>query len=140
MCAAASATSPPDEGIGPAWRAAAGRARAYLEAAGLKPEAAGELAREIVAGSAAERPGAAEDEAVLAALRTARRLLMTRSPREGQGTAERPLAPRDQPLSIRRRAFRSLIDWRSATLRIRRLVPALAPRRVRHVGGGRSRS
>ncbi|HEX6013031.1 MAG TPA: glucans biosynthesis glucosyltransferase MdoH [Geminicoccaceae bacterium] len=135
MCAAASAPLPPDEGIGPAWRAAAGRARAYLEAAGLRPEAAGELAREIVAGCAAERPGATEDEAVLATLRIARRLLTTRSPREGQGTAARPLAPRDQPLNIRRRAFRSLIDWRSATLRIRRLLPALAPQRVRHVGG-----
>jgi membrane glycosyltransferase len=111
------------------------RVRAYLEAAGLKTAAAAELAGEIVSGCATERPAAPEDEAVLAGLRTARRLLVARAPREGREPADGALAPRDQPLSIRRRAFRSLIDWRFATLRIRRLLPALEPQRVRHVAG-----
>ncbi|MCR8526575.1 hypothetical protein WB334_26480, partial [Escherichia coli] len=105
--------------------------QSYLELAGLKAEAAAGLAAEIIAGCAAERQVAAEDEAILAALRVARRLLTSRPPNDGGRPTEGPLAPRDQPLSIRRRAFRSLIDWRLATTRVRRLLPARAPQRVR---------
>jgi hypothetical protein len=84
MCAAVPAPSTPDEALSPSWSAAAARVRAYLEAAGLKTEAAAELAGEIVSGCAAERPAAPEDDAVLAGLRTARRLLVARAPREGR--------------------------------------------------------
>jgi hypothetical protein len=125
--------------LAPAWTAATARVRAYLTAAGLEAEAAADLAREIVAGCAAERPTAAEDEAVLASLRIARRLLIDQPAGEdGAAAADDALAPRDQPLSIRRRAFRSVMDWRLATSRIRRLLPARAPQRVRRLAGNRA--
>ena len=133
MCAALSGNVTPAEGAGPLWPVVAARVRAYLEVAGLKAQAASELAQEIVAGCAAQRPTLAEDEAVLAALRVARRLLTDKAPRDGEPGSGGLLAPRDQPLSIRRRAFRSLIDWRLATSRLRRLLPAGAPQRVRAV-------
>jgi membrane glycosyltransferase len=128
--------------LGPPWPTAATRARAYLEAAGLEHGTAQELAREIVATCAAERAQVAEDEAVLAALRAARQLLVQQAAREdgGNGEAGSTLAPRDQPLSIRRRAFRSFIDWRLATSRILRLLPARAPQRVRHLAQGRDQA
>ncbi len=131
MCAAPSASITSDPPGSPVWIAASRRVQSYLELAGLKAEAAAGLAAEIVAGCAAERQVAAEDEAILAALRVARRLLTSRPPNDGGRPTEGPLAPRDQPLSIRRRAFRSLIDWRLATTRVRRLLPARAPQRVR---------
>jgi membrane glycosyltransferase len=137
MCAAFSATFAADEAPGPAWAIAASRVRAYLEAAGLEPDAAADLARDIIAGPAAERPAMAEEEAVMAALRAARRLLTEQASRGGEPPDDGALAPRDQPLSIRRRAFRSLIDWRLATSRIRRLLPARAPQRVRRLAGNR---
>jgi membrane glycosyltransferase len=131
MCAALSASATPIETTAGVWPVVVARVRSYLEVAGLKTEAAGELAQEIVAGCAAQRPNLAEDEAVLAGLRVARRLLTDRAPRDGEPGSAGLLAPRDQPLSIRRRAFRSLIDWRLATSRLRRLLPARAPQRVR---------
>src|SRR5262245_47716273 len=123
MCAASSAGAMPDESPGPGWAVAKTRVRAYLELAGLKSEAATELAQEIVVGCAADRPNPAEDEAILASLRIARRLLTDKPSRDGAELNGGPLAPRDQPLSIRRRSFRSLIDWRLATARVRRLLP-----------------
>ena len=131
MSAAHPAGVAPDQGMAQVWSAAALRVRAYLEVAGLKSDAAAELADEIVVGCAADRPAPAEDEAILAGLRVARRLLTDKPPRDGEQPNGGPLAPRDQPLSIRRRAFRSLIDWRLATSRLRRLLPAGAPQRVR---------
>ena len=118
---------------GPVWAAAAARVRAYLEAAGLKSSAATDLAGEIVAGCAATQTPPNEDEAILAALRAARRLLTERPGRSAEPGEGAPLAPREQPLSIRRRAFRSMIDWRLATSRLRRLLPAVAPQRVRRI-------
>mgnify|MGYP001281143388 CR=1 FL=1 len=130
MSAAVSSGTAVDQSGNPVWTAAEARAHAYLEAAGLKRSAAGALARQIVEGCAAERPGAPVEDAILAALRVARRLL-TEQHSAGEVTSDAPLAPRNQPLSIRRRAFRSLIDWRLATSRLRRLLPARAPQRVR---------
>ena len=123
MCAALSVGITSEEANGPDWSAAAARVRSYLEVAGLKSSAAASLAQEIVSGCAAEHPGLAEDEAILAALRIARRLLTERPSRDGEHDDGVPLAPRDQPLSIRRRAFRSMIDWRLTTSRLRRLLP-----------------
>ncbi len=131
MCAAQSASGTPDQPENPVWIAAGARVQAYLELAGLKTESAAELAQEIIAGCAADQSVVAEDEAILAALRVARRLLTDKPPREGDKPNGGPLAPRDDPLNIRRRAFRSLIDWRLATSRVRRLLPARAPQRVR---------
>ena len=136
MNAALSVGITSSEANGPAWAAAAARVRSYLELAGLKSASAVALAQEIVAGCAADQPNLAEDEAILAALRVARRLLTDRPPRHGDQAQGVPLAPRDQPLSIRRRSFRSLIDWRLATSRLRRLLPARAPQRVRRVPDG----
>ena len=133
MCAALSVGTASEEANGPIWSAAASRVRSYLEVAGLKSSAAASLAQEIVAGCAADRPGLAEDEAILAGLRVARRLLTEQPARDGEPGDTGALAPRDQPLSIRRRAFRSLIDWRLATSRLRRLLPARAPQRVLRV-------
>ena len=129
-----------EEANGPVWSAAAARVRSYLELAGLKSSAAASVAQEIVAGCASEQPGLSEDEAILAALRVARRLLTEKPTRDGEQHHGQPLAPRDQPLSIRRRSFRSLIDWRLATSRIRRLLPAMAPQRVRRVPGASDES
>ena len=133
MCAACSGGVTSEEANGPAWSAAAARARSYLEAAGLKSSAAAALAQEIVAGCAADQPGLAQDEAILASLRIARRLLTERPPREAGRGEDGPLAPRDQPLSIRRRAFRSLDRLAPRHLRLRRLLPARAPQRVRRI-------
>ena len=140
MCAALSVGITSEEANGPVWSAAAARVRSYLEVAGLKSSAAASLAQEIVSGCAAEHPGLAEDEAILAALRIARRLLTERPSRDGEHDDGVPLAPRDQPLSIRRRAFRSMIDWRLATSRLRRLLPARAPQRVRRIPDGNDAS
>ena len=131
MCATLSAGISSDQAAGPGWAAAEVRVRAYLGAARIEDSAATALAQEIVAGCAAERPQLAEDEAVLTALRSARRLLTDRSARGRELADKVSLAPRDQPLSIRRRAFRSIMDWRLATSRLRRLLPARAPQRVR---------
>ncbi|MEK0083635.1 glucans biosynthesis glucosyltransferase MdoH [Benzoatithermus flavus] len=136
---AASSANPAvsDDALGPPWPTATARVRAYLEAAGLEHDTARDLAREIVARCAADKPAAAEEEAVLAALRAARLLLIQQTAREDGAEGEAAaLAPRDQPLSIRRRAFRSVMDWRLATSRIRRLLPARAPQRVRRMAGG----
>jgi membrane glycosyltransferase len=132
MCAANSVSITSEEANGPVWSAAAARVRTYLEVAGLKSSAAASLAQEIVSGCAADAPSLAEDEAILAALRIARRLL-TEHQGGGESDERVSLAPRHQPLSIRRRAFRSFIDWRVATSRLRRLLPARAPQRVRRV-------
>jgi membrane glycosyltransferase len=128
------------DALAPTWVTAAARVRAYLEAAGLEHDAARELAREIVAGCTAAEAAPAEEEAVLAGLRAARALLLRQAAPESRSSGEPgALAPRDQPLSIRRRAFRSVMDWRHATSRILRLLPARAPQRVRHSAGARDR-
>ena len=107
------------------------RVRAYLEAAGLKTPPRASWRREIVAGCAAQRPTPGRGRG------GARRPAGRAPAADRAGAARRRagsgglLAPRDQPLSIRRRAFRSLIDWRLATSRLRRLLPARAPQRVR---------
>lgn len=128
MSPANPASPGPDDALRQPWTVVAERVRAYLDAAGLEAKAATDLARAITAGCAAEQPGLAEDQAVLAGLRAARRLLTEQS---GGAAEEGSLAPRDNPLSIRRRAFRSFMDWRHATSRLRRLLPARAPQRVR---------
>jgi membrane glycosyltransferase len=133
MSATLSAGISSDEAVGPGWSAAEPRVRAYLGAAGLEDSMAKALAREIIAGCAADRPQLAEDEAILAGLRLARRLLTDKSARDRELANRVSLAPRDQPLSIRRRAFRSVMDWRLAASRLRRLLPARAPQRVRRV-------
>lgn len=120
----------PEEGRPELWCRVAERVQAYLEAAGLAAGPARELAQDIVAGCAAEQRPLAEEEATLAGLRAARRLLTQQVAGEAEDNA---LAPRDHPLSIRRRAFRSFIDWRHATSRLRRLLPARAPQRLRRV-------
>ena len=69
-----------------------------------------------------------------AALRIARLLLTGTTARAtAEHDDEGAPGPRDQPLNIRRRAFRSVIDWRMATSRLRRLLPARAPQRVRRI-------
>ena len=126
--AAVAAAAPAEAEPPPPWPAVAERVRAYLEAAGLEPAAAAELGRVLARRCAAEQPGLAENHAILAGLRAARRLLTE----QAQGQAEDgALAPQDRPLTIRRRAFRSFMDWRLATSRLRRLLPARAPQRVR---------
>src|SRR4051812_41332984 len=136
MCATLSASISSDEAVGPGWSAAESRVRAYLGAAGLEDRIAGALAREVVAGCATNRPQLAEDEAILVSLRSARRLLTDKSARDRELRDRVSLAPRDQPLSIRRRAFRSIMDWRLAASRLRRLLPARAPQRVRRIADG----
>src|SRR3954452_1211942 len=116
-----------DEAVGPGWSAAEPRVRAYLGAAGLEDSMAKALAREIIAGCAADRPQLAEDEAILAGLRLARRLLTDKSPRDRELANRVSLAPRDQPLSIRRRAFRSVMDWRLAAAPVWAPPPAPTP-------------
>ena len=122
-----------DPGGAPVWAAATARVGTYLEAAGLKGTTAADLAAEIVAGCAAQDAQPSEDGAILAALRAARQLLTEHRGRGDNRPPTAPLAPREQPLSIRRRAFRSMIDWRLATSRLRRLLPARAPQRVRRI-------
>src|SRR3954464_9022749 len=136
MSATLSAGISSDEAVGPGWSAAEPRVRAYLGAAGLEDSMAKALAREIIAGCAADRPQLAEDEAILAGLRLARRLLTDKSARDRELANRVSLAPRDQPLSIRRRAFRSVMDWRLAASRLRRLLPARAPQRGGRRPGG----
>ena len=96
-----------EEADGPVWSAAAARVRSYLEVAGLKSSAAAALAQEIVSGCGASSRASAEDEAILAALRIAGACSRNGHRATASMTAGVPLAPRDQPLSIRRRAFRS---------------------------------
>src|SRR5687768_5449385 len=102
MSAAVPPSTAPQAGPDQPWPAVAERVAAYLEAAGLKGPAAGDFARGIAARCAEAQPGLAEESALLAGLRAARRLLTEQGV---EGEAESLLAPRDQPLSIRRRAF-----------------------------------
>ena len=121
------------EHLAPPWAAVAERVRAYLETAGLKSSAAVELAREIVTGCAAQGSPPDEERAILSALRVARHLLTDHHDRSADQAGRAPLSPRAQPLSIKRRSFRSMIDWRLATSRLRRLLPAQAPQQVRRI-------
>lgn len=124
----------------PSWAAACEKVHAYLAAAGLDDEPARELVRDIVAGCAEAQPGLTAEDATLCALREARRFLTEQVGGHDSVPEEGKLAPQAQPLSIRRRAFRSVIDWRLAASRIRRLLPVLAPQRVRRMVANQPKS
>src|SRR5262245_35675643 len=95
------------EALAPPWGGVVERVRAYLETAGLKSSAAVELAREIVTGCAEQESAPEEEHAILSALRIARHLLTDHHDRSADQTGRAPLSPRAQPLSIKRRSFRS---------------------------------
>ncbi|MFO1074303.1 MAG: glucans biosynthesis glucosyltransferase MdoH [Geminicoccaceae bacterium] len=136
MAGAASPPTAPEPGSGEPWRTVAQRVRLYLEAAALEPEAACALAEQVTRTCAAAQPELGENEAILSGLRAARRTLAQQA--AADLADKRALAPQDRPLSIRRRGFRSFMDWRLATSRLRRLLPARAPQRLRQQPGPRS--
>jgi membrane glycosyltransferase len=121
------------------WVLARERVLAYFEAAGLDEPAAASLTQRVLAEAGASQAGGSAEDAALVALRLAKRALAGHA-----GLAEAPttpslrsIAPAVQPLAMPRRSFRSVMDWRLATARLRRLLPAKAPRGFRRYGNPR---
>jgi membrane glycosyltransferase len=110
------------------------RTRAYLEAAGLDVRPADELTARILDQVAAEGGPDSPDVVALAALRLARRAIADQAARAAKADPAAPSIAPVRPLAMPRRTLRSFMDWRLAASTLRRLLPARAPRRIRHGG------
>ena len=110
------------------------RTRAYLEAAGLDARPADELTARILDQVTAEGGPSSPEVLALAALRLARRAIADQAARAAKADPAAPSIAPVRPLAMPRRTLRSFMDWRLAASTLRRLLPARAPRRVRHGG------
>ncbi|HET6468139.1 MAG TPA: glycosyltransferase, partial [Geminicoccaceae bacterium] len=102
------------------WRIAEERVWEYLRAAGLDEEAASHQSSLIVARCAAGVEVDSTDEAVLVALRQARLEILGREGAQHAGAAG--VSAPSQPMEMRPRALGSVVDWRRAAWRLRRMV------------------
>ena len=101
------------------WGLAQERVLAYLRAAGLDELAAESLSREVVARCAHTLEVDSTEEAILVSLEAARAELWGDEPQVDEG---RLVAPSSNPLEILSQQLGSVIDWRRAAWRLRRLV------------------
>ncbi len=101
------------------WGLAQERVFAYLRAAGLDDQAADGLSREVVARCSHTLEVDSTEEAILVSLEAARSQLWGAEPASDEG---RLVAPSPNPLEILSQQLGSVIDWRRAAWRLRRLV------------------
>ena len=101
------------------WGLAQERVVAYLRAAGLDEMAAEGLSREVVARCSHSLDVDSTEEAILVSLEAARSQLWGDEPQADEG---RLVAPSANPLEILSQQLGSVIDWRRAAWRLRRLV------------------
>ena len=108
------------------WTLARQRAEDYLRAAGLD-HAAARLLSEAAAGRCALRPDIdSTDDAIRATLEMVREELWGANGPDGLTGAREPAGP---PLHIRSQTLGSVIDWRRAAWRLRRLIVPSTTRR-----------